>query len=346
MEENVKGFINGIKEKTGLEIAVFNVRGECVAGTSGADETIDTSVDGIFTDTVFGRTVFSFNYKNKKYFGRIAGASLAEQNYAKLITSLAENVFAREEELSLTEFYKALLYGELNHERIKRHVKKFSLPETSCFSMILRPKNGDATDVLAVAEGYSNNAKDFVFSVDGGLLAYVKYDDDESREYRSSTEYAEFLARFIFEESGIKVAVSVGSTVGSVFDLSQSFSQAVSASAMVKSMDFKGDVHTYKEFLFIKMLEDLPKYKLNEYMDSLLDVNALNVFTDKEMVNTADEFLENSLNVSETSRKLYLHRNTLIYRLDKIEKETGLNIRKFSDAITFRIITVLVKLVK
>lgn len=81
-------------------------------------------------------------------------------------------------------------------------------------------------------------------------------------------------------------------------------------------------------------------------MDSLLDVNALSVFTDKEMVNTADEFLENSLNVSETSRKLYLHRNTLIYRLDKIEKETGLNIRKFSDAVTFRIITVLVKLVK
>jgi carbohydrate diacid regulator len=62
------------------------------------------------------------------------------------------------------------------------------------------------------------------------------------------------------------------------------------------------------------------------------------------MVLTAEEFLDSSLNVSETARKLYLHRNTLIYRLDKLEKETGLNIRQFSDAITFRLITILSKL--
>ena len=64
------------------------------------------------------------------------------------------------------------------------------------------------------------------------------------------------------------------------------------------------------------------------------------------MVNTAEEFLENSLNVSETSRNLFMHRNTLMYRLDKIERVMGLNLRKFSDAVTFRIITILFKLVK
>ena len=74
-----------------------------------------------------------------------------------------------------------------------------------------------------------------------------------------------------------------------------------------------------------------------------MDVDDKEIFTDKEMTDTAEEFLDSSLNVSETARKLYLHRNTLIYRLDKIEKETGLNIRKFSDAITFRLITILLK---
>ena len=61
------------------------------------------------------------------------------------------------------------------------------------------------------------------------------------------------------------------------------------------------------------------------------------------MIQTAEVFLENNLNVSETSRKLFLHRNTLTYRLDKIERQTGLDIRKFSDAVTFRLITVLFK---
>ena len=78
----------------------------------------------------------------------------------------------------------------------------------------------------------------------------------------------------------------------------------------------------------------------------LLDGDAKSIFSDPEMTNTAEEFLENSLNVSETSRKLYLHRNTLMYRLDKIERSTGLNIRRFSDAVTFRLITYLYRLLK
>ena len=63
-------------------------------------------------------------------------------------------------------------------------------------------------------------------------------------------------------------------------------------------------------------------------------------------VHTAEAFLQSSLNVSETSRNLYMHRNTLLYRLDKIEKATGLNIRLFSDAVSFRVLTVLYKLLK
>ena len=62
------------------------------------------------------------------------------------------------------------------------------------------------------------------------------------------------------------------------------------------------------------------------------------------MLNTAESFLQSSLNVSETSRNLYMHRNTLLYRLDKIEKATGLNIRSFSDAVSFRVLTILHKL--
>ena len=68
------------------------------------------------------------------------------------------------------------------------------------------------------------------------------------------------------------------------------------------------------------------------------------MFADGEMVATAKEFLHTSLNVSETSRNLYMHRNTLMYRLDKIERATGLDIRKFQDAMTFRLIMILHKL--
>ena len=115
---------------------------------------------------------------------------------------------------------------------------------------------------------------------------------------------------------------------------------------MSKALQNKGNVHNYKEYMLFKLLEDLPKNKLNEYFDVLMNFNSASIFDDSEMTETVEEFLYNNLNVSETSRKLYLHRNTLTYRLDKIERETGLDVRKFSDAVTFRLITLIKKLLK
>ena len=94
------------------------------------------------------------------------------------------------------------------------------------------------------------------------------------------------------------------------------------------------------------MLEDASVNKLEEYLSELMSENAREIFEDEEMLSTAEEFLQSNLNVSETSRNLYMHRNTLLYRLDKIEKATGLNIRLFSDAVSFRVLTVLYKLLK
>ena len=104
-------------------------------------------------------------------------------------------------------------------------------------------------------------------------------------------------------------------------------------------------VSTYKEYLLVKMLEDMPKYKLQEFLDILLEPESKAILSDPEMITTAEEFLHTSLNVSETSRNLYMHRNTLMYRLDKIERATGLDIRKFQDAMTFRLVMILYKLI-
>ena len=94
------------------------------------------------------------------------------------------------------------------------------------------------------------------------------------------------------------------------------------------------------------MVEELSSHKQEEYCGELMDEAAKEVFEDEELLATAEEFLLSSLNVSETSRNLYMHRNTLSYRLDKIEKATGLNIRHFSDAVSFRVLSILYQLLK
>ena len=105
-------------------------------------------------------------------------------------------------------------------------------------------------------------------------------------------------------------------------------------------------MYSYNDYILIRILSDTPKPLLIKYFDSLLEKNGSEVLADPELMNTAEEFMKNSLNISETSRNMYIHRNTLIYRLDKIEKETGLNLRVFGDAVTFNLLQILNTLIK
>lgn len=89
----------------------------------------------------------------------------------------------------------------------------------------------------------------------------------------------------------------------------------------------------------------MPKYKLKEITQTLLNEAGEDLFDDVEMLRTAEAFMENDLNLSETSRVLYAHRNTLMYRFDKIQRATNLDIRRFPDAMTFRILSVIKKII-
>jgi carbohydrate diacid regulator len=178
------------------------------------------------------------------------------------------------------------------------------------------------------------------------ICAFVRFLDKTDNEYQSSVDYAEFLAQSIKEELGLDVQAGVGPTVRELRDIALSYARAENALRYADVFEMQGNVHSYREFILVKMLEDIPEAKLAEYLAELTEEQFKEVFEDEEMLNTAECFLQTSLNVSETSRNLYMHRNTLLYRLDKIEKATGLNIRSFSDAVSFRVLTILHKLLK
>jgi len=344
MDMDIKFFINSIREKTGIECSVYTEMGEFVAGNNIEEINIPTVFESVAVDEKNNCTLFPVLYKNKKLVGRLDGIDKAEKNYAHLLKELAENFFFKETALSQADLFKAILLGEINKTQIIKHMHKFSIKDAPCFVMLIDVESFRLEETIKMLTSCAETL-DVVLELDG-QIAFVKFIEDENAEYQPPTEFAEFIKQSVYEEIGANVKIAIGGKVKSVLELGLSFSQAVTAFRMSKMLASKGEIHSFKEFILIKMLEDLPKHKLSENLQTLMDANAKEIFSDEEMLETAEEFLENSLNTSETSRKLYLHRNTLIYRLDKIEKATGLNIRKFSDAITFRLITILSNLVK
>lgn len=289
-------------------------------------------------------TFFRFTFKNAGYIGVLEGAGATENNYAALLPAYIESFIDREAELSKSEHLKRILLGECSSMSVYKYATKYSVRGAACFALVLRvPKM--LKETLAVLEQYGNNTLDVAVQTGEDTCALVRFLDKTENEYQSAVDYAEFLAQSLKEELGINASVGVGSTVREIKDIAHSYARAENALRYADVFEAKGNVHSYREFILVRMLEELPENKLADYLSDLTDESFDEIFDDEEMLSTAEEFLRSSLNVSETSRNLYMHRNTLLYRLDKIEKATGLNIRSFSDAVSFRVMTVLHKLI-
>ena len=327
-----------IQERLGLEVSFYRENARAHGGP-----VCEKPFDGITDDGNY--TFFRFLYKNIGYVGALKGVGETQNNYAILLPPYIESFSDKEADLSKTEYLRRILLGECSSAGVYKYMTKFSVGKAACFALAIRvPKFLD--EVVSLAAQYGGNSLDTVVKTGSDECVLVKYLGEEESEYSSPADYADFLAQSLKEELGIDVVVGVGSVVKGLKDISLSYSQAAGALRYAGVFSSKGNVHSYKEYMLVKMLEDVPESKLAEYLSELTDEGAEEIFEDEEMVNPAEEFLRNSLNVSETSRNLFMHRNTLLYRLDKIEKATGLNIRQFPDAVSFRVLTVLYKLLE
>ena len=144
----------------------------------------------------------------------------------------------------------------------------------------------------------------------------------------------------------MRLCIGVGEPTHTAEDLRVSYEQAFDAVRYGKMLGDSGQVFYVKDYLVAGLFESLPTEKLLSTLRQGVTAEVRAIFEDKEMMETAEQFMLGSLNISETARVMYMHRNTLIYRLDKIEKATGLNLRLFSDAMTFRLLSMLYKLQK
>ena len=332
----LKTIIAEVAKKLGVDLA-FYPENESVDGVPVCDKPFDDVTDD------GTHTFFRFSFKNVGYIGVIDGADDVQKNYAKLLPAYVESFADRESDLSKSDYLKRILRGESSSLGIYKYATKFSVLGCACYVLVLRvPSMMEET--LAIVQQYVGNSLDTVVQMDENVCALVKFLHAKDVEDGSPMDYAEFLTQSVGEELGVSVKVGVGPTVYEFKDVALSYERAENALRYAEVFAQKGNVHSYREFLVLKILEDVPTSKLEGYVSEFTDPSFKEIFDDEEMLSTAEEFMRNDLNVSETSRNLYMHRNTLLYRLDKIQSATGLNIRSFSDALTFRVLIAIYKL--
>ena len=150
----------------------------------------------------------------------------------------------------------------------------------------------------------------------------------------------EKIARMISDtlstELNIKVYISIGTVVSDLKDVSRSYKEAKMALEVGKIFESDQYIVNYEKLGIGRLIYQLPLSLCKMFIKEVLHGLTMDDF-DEETLATVNKFFENNLNVSETSRQLYIHRNTLVYRLDKLQKMTGLDLRNFDDAIIFKI---------
>ncbi len=208
--------------------------------------------------------------------------------------------------------------------------------------MIVESGNGRDSNVLELARTHlGTNSKDFVTAVDESNVIVVKElaDADALKEVEKC---ARSLEGFLQKEGIRDIRIAYGTVIQEIKEVSRSFKEAKMALDVGKIFFGDRDIIAYSELGIGRLIYQLPIPLCKMFIREIFGGKSPDDF-DEETLTTIYKFFENSLNVSETSRQLFIHRNTLVYRLDKLQKSTGLDLRIFEDAITFKIALMVVK---
>lgn len=185
--------------------------------------------------------------------------------------------------------------------------------------------------IQAISEGKN---KDYVINISEQDVVIVR--ELEMDEEHNMENYAKTIINKVASEYGVKVLIGISSVVDNLKDLARAYKEARIALEVGKVFDIEKPIMSYEHLGIGRLIYQLPTTLCEIFLQEVFNKGSLESL-DRETLMTVLSFFENNLNVSETSRKLFVHRNTLVYRLEKIRKLTGLDLREFDHAVTFKV---------
>ncbi len=244
------------------------------------------------------------------------------------------------------QFYQNLLLDNLLLVDIFNQARKMNVETDARRAVfVIEPKEETDNLALETIKGlYATGTKDYVTSVDENHIVYIK-NLESTEDYKQLNYIAKTIVDMLNTEVMVNVRVAYGTIVDSIKDVSKSYKEATMALDVGRIFYAEKKVLAYNELGIGRLIHQLPTSLCEMFMQEVFSDNAY-AQLDKETLSTVNTFFENSLNISETARKMYVHRNTLVYRLEKIQKITGLDVRVFDDALTFKIALMVAKHMK
>ena len=234
-------------------------------------------------------------------------------------------------------FMQKLLLGSYSEDETFNRAKKLHI-SSSCQRAVFLVETrqaGDEHALTMIRNIFSARTHDFITSVDDrGIIIVRELVSTETYENLEAT--AHMLVDMLGAEAMTQAWVAYSNVANGLRDLANAYKEARMALEIGKIFYSEQNVFGYRKLGIGRLIYQLPEEVCEMFIEEIFDGESLEVI-DGETLNIIRTFFENNLNLSETSRQLYVHRNTLVYRFEKIQKRFGLDLRSFEDALTFKI---------
>jgi carbohydrate diacid regulator len=339
-------------ERLKLNICLIDEMGDVLVSQD--EESVNT-VDNWLEQAVFEdgaaevreaeRCYFQLQSENYKPLYVVVPGTMQEVGrYGYLLASLLSEILKTSiRKPGREEVFKALLMDKADPLEVQEAIRDFKLDANAkrCV-IIVQTFEGDASLLYdTLMKVFTRSKGDVVVALNRYVVALVRQLEDED-DMDDITQLVQALDDTLSNEVNNKACLGVGGIKRGLIGIRDSFTEAQEAINLGLMQQSAGRVFMFHQLLLERFLQQVPRDIRRRFYELAYTESIKKVMTD-EIIETITKFFENNLNLSEASRKLYIHRNTLIYRLDKIQKATGLDLRTFDDAVLLKIILMLSK---
>ncbi len=259
--------------------------------------------------------------------------------YAQMLAATFSNIKQfYEEKYDAGNFLKnilsdSILPGDI-YARSKELKLAYEMPRMVFLVNLPVQDDGNVYEILSGM--FPDKGKQFVIMLDEKNIAVILEVNDAEYSVKKKETLVSSIIDTVRSEAMINICVGIGSVANSLRDVAASYREAQVALEIGKVFDAEKEILNYESLGIGRLIYQLPVKLCQMFLDEVFKKDSIDKL-DAETLMTIQKFFDNSLNISETSRKLFIHRNTLVYRLDKIQKLTGLDLREFDDAIIFKV---------
>ena len=341
--------IEGLKKISRIDLAIMDTDGKEIAATcdmrSCAGGCVEFSRSAADSQELQGCQYFKiFDEHQLEYILVVKGTGEDAYMVGKMTAFQIESLLvAYKERFDKDNFIKNLLLDNLLLVDIYSRSKKLRMPtEKNRTVILIQATNCKEVNMQELVKAsFGSSTKEFITAVDERDVIILK-DLADNETNADIDRYAKSIIDQLTKDGVKGIRIAYGTTVREIKDVSRSYKEAKMAIDVGKIFFGGKQVVAYNELGIGRLIYQLPIPLCKMFIREIFGGRSPEDF-DEETLITINKFFENSLNVSETSRQLFIHRNTLVYRLDKLQKSTGLDLRVFEDAITFRIALMVVK---